>query len=68
MASIIDKANLGKVIAERMTIYEQSELWLKWVNRESTTMEDVLKWATEEDIKETQEKYNEAGLPIVILH
>ena len=59
MRSIIDKRNLGKVIAKQMGIHEQPELFMEWVNRASTSMIDVLKWATEEDIKEAQERYNE---------
>jgi hypothetical protein len=59
MRSIIDKVSLGKVIAKNMTIYEQHELWLEWVNRESTEMADVLKYATDEDVKEAQKQYNE---------
>jgi hypothetical protein len=62
MRSIIDKSNLGKVIARNMSIYDQPELFLDWVNRESTNMEDVLKWATEADIEEAQERYNEYSL------
>lgn len=58
-STTIDKADLGKVIARNMGIYEQPELFLEWVNRQTTSMKDVLKWATEEDIKEAQEKYND---------
>lgn len=59
MRSLIDKTNLGKVIADKMSIHEHPELGLQWVNRESTSMKDVLKWATKEDIQEAQKRYNE---------
>lgn len=56
MTITIDKTNLGKVIASHMTIYEQPELFLEWINRESTSMADVLKWASEDEIEECQDK------------
>lgn len=59
--SMIDKRDLAKTIVSHMSVYEKREagLFLDWVNRESTSMEDVLKWATAEEIEETQRDSNE---------
>ncbi len=59
MRSIIDKINLAKVIASNLNVNEQPERFIEWASRESTTMADVLNWASKEEIIETQKKYNE---------
>lgn len=57
--AIIDKADLAKVIARNLGPEGQPQRFLEWANRETTSMADVIRWATERDIREAQAEFNE---------